>query len=68
MKKLIIIFVVVLACGCTDKIELKGSDELIVTELSLAVIRILKAMEQSDGYSVKENLTALVLKMLAESE
>lgn len=50
------------------EIELKGSDELLIDELSIAVVRILKAMEQSDGHPVKENLTALLLKMLAETE
>ncbi|MEE5994081.1 MAG: hypothetical protein V3G42_12700 [Oscillospiraceae bacterium] len=50
------------------ELELRGCDELILEELSIATIRMLKAMEMSEGNPIKENLAALVLSLLSESE
>lgn len=50
------------------ELELRGCDELILEELSIATIRMLKAMEMSEGNPIKENLVALVLSLLSESE
>lgn len=50
------------------ELELRGSDELIVEELSVAVFRMLKAMESSGGYPVRNNLSLLTLKLLSESQ
>ena len=40
------------------ELELRGCDELILEELSIATIRMLKAMEMSEGNPIKENLAA----------
>ena len=50
------------------ELELRGCDELILEELSIATIRMLKAMEMSEDNPIKENLAALVLSLLSESE
>jgi hypothetical protein len=50
------------------ELELRGSDALIVEELSVTVARILIAMETSGGNPVRENFTALVLKLLPCTE
>lgn len=48
-------------------LELNGSDDLLIDELSTAVVRMLGAMEQSDGNPVKENLTLLILQLIDKS-
>ncbi len=53
---------------CEMMLEMRGSDEMILKELALAVMRMLKAMEQSEGNPVSENLTCFVLGLLAEKE
>ncbi|MBR0485317.1 MAG: hypothetical protein IJJ69_11170 [Oscillospiraceae bacterium] len=50
------------------ELEMRGSDDLILNELSLAVIRMLNAMEQSDGRPTAENLSCLVLSLIAMQE
>ena len=50
------------------ELELHGSDTLILEELSIAVVRMLRAMAVSAGNPVRQNLTALVLKLLADTE
>ncbi len=49
----------------TMELELRGSDELIIDELSLAVIRIFYALEHSDGNPAKDNLTRLILSLIS---
>lgn len=50
------------------QMELRGSDDKILEELSSAAVRMLTAMEQSDGRCMKENLALLVMKMLEKSK
>lgn len=52
------------------KLELNmvGSDDSIIDELTFAVRRILKALEDTGGKSVQENLTVLLLLLCAENE
>ncbi|MBE6875829.1 MAG: hypothetical protein E7496_03760 [Ruminococcus sp.] len=50
------------------ELEMHGSDELILNELSLAVIRMLTALEQSDGRPCSENLSYLVLSLIAQQD
>ena len=47
------------------ELEMRGSDELILDELSLAIIRMLHALEQCDGNPLEDNLTVLVLSLIA---
>ncbi len=50
------------------QLEMRGSDDLIISELSTALIRMLTALEQSEGNPVKENLALLTLQMISKSE
>ena len=50
------------------ELEMRGSDDLILNELSLAVIRMLTALEQSDGRPSSENLNYLVLSLIAQQD
>lgn len=50
------------------ELELHGSDELILKELSIAIVRMLRAMAMSNGNPVRKNLATLVLKLLADTE
>ncbi len=50
------------------ELEMQGSDMLILDELSLAVVRILYALEYSEGNSVTENLTYLVLNLIEKNQ
>ena len=50
------------------ELEMRGSDMLILSELSLAVTRILYALEHSDGNPVKENLTYFVLNLIEKNQ
>ena len=52
----------------TMELEMRGSDLLILDELSLAVTRILYALEHSEGCPVKENLTYLVLNLIEKNQ
>ncbi len=54
-------------CG-NMQLEMRGSDDLILNELALAVIRMLTALEQSDGRTLSENLSYLVLSLLAQKD
>lgn len=49
-------------------IDMAGSDRLILEELSAASVRILSALGRDSGFSVRENLTALVLILIEKSE
>ena len=53
-----------------DQIEAKihGSDEIVIDELSTAVVRILTALEEDDGRPVRETLGVLILHMLSKSQ
>lgn len=50
------------------QIEMRGSDEVILTDLSESVMRMLNAMQTSGGHSVSENLTMLVLSLLNQQK
>ena len=54
-------------CG-NMQLEMRGSDDLILNELALAVMRMLTALEQSDGRTLSENLSYLVLSLLAQKD
>lgn len=53
-----------------DRIEAKihGSDEIVIDELSTAVVRILTALEEDGGRPVREILGVLILHMLSKSQ
>ncbi|MDE6730484.1 MAG: hypothetical protein K2J71_06885 [Oscillospiraceae bacterium] len=55
-------------CPEEIQIEMRGSDHAILSELSDAIFRMLKAMEHSEGRPVSENLTALILRLLEMQE
>lgn len=46
------------------ELEMRGSDATILDELSTAVVRILDALERSDGNPANENMTFLILMLL----
>ena len=50
------------------ELEMRGSDDLILNELSLPVMRMLIALEQSDGRPASENLSYLVLSLIAQKD
>ncbi|MDE5737385.1 MAG: hypothetical protein K2O52_04110 [Oscillospiraceae bacterium] len=49
-------------------IEMRGSDEVIITDLSEAIMRMLHALQNGGGHSVSENLTMLMLCLLNEHD
>lgn len=49
-------------------IEMGGSDEAIITDLSAAIMRMLHALQNGGGHSVSENLTMLMLCLLNEHD
>lgn len=53
-----------------NQIEAKihGSDEIVIDELSTAVVRILTALEEDGGRPVREILGVLILHMLSKSQ
>ena len=53
-----------------DRIDAKihGSDEIVIDELSTAVVRILTALEEDGGRPVREILGVLILHMLSKSQ
>lgn len=50
------------------QVEMHGSDQTILLELSGAIFRMLEAMQHSGGSSVPENLTILILRLLEMQE
>ncbi|MBR1528145.1 MAG: hypothetical protein IJ642_02435 [Oscillospiraceae bacterium] len=50
------------------ELEMRGSDLVILDELSLAVTRILYALEHSQGNPKEENLTYLVLSLIEQNQ
>lgn len=50
------------------ELEVRGSDELIIDELSLAIIRLLYALEKSQGNPLEDNLTILIMSLLARRD
>ena len=52
-----------------NKIEIKihGPDEILIDELSTAVVQVLTTIEEDGGKSVRETLGALILYMLSKS-
>ncbi|MDE5769308.1 MAG: hypothetical protein K2H82_07985 [Oscillospiraceae bacterium] len=55
-------------CPQEVKVEMRGSDNVILSELSDAIFRMLEAMEHSGGRPVSENLTILILHLLEMQE
>lgn len=55
-------------CEKEMEVRLRGSDEMLLDELSTAVTRMLRAMERSEGRPVADNLTALILSLLEKTE
>ncbi|MDE6004624.1 MAG: hypothetical protein K2G88_04490 [Oscillospiraceae bacterium] len=49
-------------------IEMRGSDEVIITDLSDIIMHILHVLENGGEHSVSENLAMLVLCLLNEHE
>jgi len=50
------------------ELEMRGSDLIILDEISLAVTRILYALEHSEGNSRQENLTYLILNLIEQNQ
>lgn len=49
------------------QIEMRGSEDKILEELSTAIVRMMKAIEESGGAAMKENLSFLTLKTIDKS-
>lgn len=46
------------------EMQLEGNDETILSELSLALVRALDALEEENGQELDTNVTYLVLNIL----
>ena len=55
-------------CPGEVQIEMRGSDNVILSELSDVVFRVLEAIAHDDGRPVSENLTILILHLLEMQE